>query len=60
MLPIRRHTNKPKKLLEAKLETKITRLKESVKAEMDSAKVVLESWDKNAKKIVRTVKNELR
>ena len=45
--------------MEAKLETKITRLKESVKAEKDSAKEVLESWDENAKKTSRTIKNEL-
>ena len=42
------------------LEAKITSLKKSVKAEIDSAKEILESWDKNIKKTSRIVKNEFR
>ena len=41
------------------LEAKISKLKESVRAEIDAATEVIESLDDNMKKTVRTVKNEL-
>ena len=42
------------------LETNILNPEEALKAEIEATKEVLEFWDKNIKKTVCTVKNEIR